>query len=114
MKSDQRRNPRRPIDILLNKYIDGQPHVCRALNISRGGLLLRKILEPELPHLSVTIELELPGSPEVLCIEGVVLSAGRASRTMAVRFLRLPPRIAQLLERFLGGQRLAEPVRASV
>ena len=66
MKNDQRQNPRRPIDILLNKYIDGQPHVCRGVNISRGGMLVHRVLEPDVPHLSVTVELELPGSPEAV------------------------------------------------
>ena len=112
--SDQRRNPRRPMDILLNKYIAGQPHLCRAVNISCGGMLIHKVFEPELPHLSVTIELELPGSQEVLCIEGVVLSAGRASRAMAIRFLRMPPRIAQLVERFVRSQTIAGPLQATV
>ena len=114
MKNDQRQDPRRPIDILLNKYIDGQPHVCRGVNISRGGMLVHRVLEPDVPHLSVTVELELPGSPEVLCLEGWVLGAGRYSRAMAIRFLRLPPRIAVLIERFISGQTPAEPVQATV
>lgn len=114
MKNDQRRDPRRPIDILLNKYIDGQPHVCRAVNISRGGMLVHKVLEPEVPHLSVTVELELPGSQEVLCLEAVVLGAERYSRSMAIRFVRMPPRIALQIERFISGQSIAEPVQATV
>jgi hypothetical protein len=32
------------------------------------------------PHLSVTVELELPGSPEVLCLEGVVLGGPVVTR----------------------------------
>ncbi len=114
MKNDQRRDPRRPIDILLNKYVGGQPHVCRGVNISRGGMLNHKVLEPDVPHLSVTVELELPGSPEVLCLEGVVLGADRDSRAMAIRFLRMPQRIAQLIERFIDGQTLPEPIVATV
>ena len=42
---------------LLNKYVGGQPHVCRGVNISRGGMLIHKVLEPDVPHLSVTVEL---------------------------------------------------------
>lgn len=114
MKNDQRRDPRRPIDILLNKYVCGQPHICRGVNISRGGMLIHKVLEPDVPHLSVTVELELPGSPEVLCVEGVVLGADRDSQAMAIRFLRMPQRIAQLIERFIEGQALPESIVASV
>ena len=114
MKNDQRRDPRRPIDILLNKYVSGQPHICRGINMSRGGMLIDKGLEPDVPHLSVTVELELPGSPEVLCVEGVVLGADRDSRAMAIRFLRMPQRIAQLIERFIEGQALPESIVASV
>ncbi len=114
MTSEKRHNPRRPIDILLNKYIDGQPHVCRGVNLSRGGMLVHKLFEPDVPHLSVTIELELPGSPDVLCIEGVVLTAGRSARSMAIRFLRMPPRVARLIEQFVHGQELREVAQASV
>ena len=114
MTSDKRCNPRRPIDILLNKYVCGQPHVCRSVNLSRGGMLVHKLLEPEVPHLSVTVELELPGSSEVLCIEGVVLQAGRSARSMAIRFLRMPPRVADLIERFVSGEDIPGAVRASV
>ncbi len=114
MTSDKRCNPRRPIDILLNKYVSGQPHVCRGVNLSRGGMLVHKVLEPDVPHLSVTVELELPGSSEVLCIEGVALQADRSARAMAIRFLRMPPRVAELIERFVRGEETRSPVQATV
>ena len=51
--NDNRRERRMPLSILLNKYIDGEPHVCRAVNLSRGGMLLYKVFEPAMhlrPH----------------------------------------------------------------
>lgn len=114
MTSEKRNNPRRPIDILLNKYVGGQPHVCRGVNLSRGGMLVHKLFEPDVPHLSVTVELELPGHPEVLCIEGVVLKAERSARSMAIRFLRMPPRVEKLIEQFVLGQERREVAQATV
>ena len=45
-----------PLNILLNKYIEGEPHVCRAVNLSRGGMLLYKVFEPDLAHSDVSLE----------------------------------------------------------
>ena len=70
MNSDQRREKRAPVDLMLNKYINGEPHLCRAVNLSRGGMLLRKIFEPDVTHHSVMLEFQLPGFPEVIRAEG--------------------------------------------
>ena len=51
---DSRGERRMPVDILLNKYIDGEPHTCRAVNISRGGVLLYKIFEPDVDHATTS------------------------------------------------------------
>ena len=41
---EQRRDARKPIDIVLNKYIEGEPHLCCAVNISRFIQLRRDAL----------------------------------------------------------------------
>ncbi len=72
--TDNRRERRMPLNILLNKYIDGEPHTCRAVNLSRGGILLYKVFEPDLPCSEVELEFQLPGSPKVLRIGGITLA----------------------------------------
>jgi hypothetical protein len=101
---DNRGDRRMPIDILLNKYIDGEPHVCRAVNISRGGMLLYKVFEPDVAHSEVSLEFQLPGSQRILRVDGVTLSEHRWARAHGVRFMRMSDDDRELVDRFLRGQ----------
>src|SRR5215471_4852118 len=101
---DNRGDRRMPIDILLNKYIDGEPHVCRAVNLSRGGMLLYKVFEPDLAHEEVSVEFMLPGSNRVLRADGVTLTEHRWSRAHGVRFTRMADEDRALIEQWLRGE----------
>jgi hypothetical protein len=103
-KTDLRRQRRTPIDILVNKYIDGEPHVCRAVNLSSGGMLLYKVFEPDVPHRDVSIEFQLPGSQRVLRADGVTLTEHRWARAHGVRFTRIAQEDEELIDRFLSGE----------
>ncbi len=103
---EHRRDGRTPIDILLNKYIDGEPHLCRAVNLSRGGMLLYKIFEPDVPPGEVSLEFQLPGSPRVLRVDGVILTEHASSRSNGVRFVRMATEDRALLDSYLGGELL--------
>lgn len=98
---EKRRDARKPIDIVLNKYIDGEPHLCCAVNISRGGMLLRRVFEPDRQHHAVVLEFQLPGSERVLRAEGRALSSP-GGRSCGVRFTAMSRETGQLLEQFLG------------
>jgi hypothetical protein len=100
---DHRGERRMPVDILLNKYIDGEPHTCRAVNISRGGMLLYKIFEPDVDYSEVSLEFQLPGSNRILRIDGIKLAEHRWARAHGVRFTRLSDDDQQLLDQFLQG-----------
>jgi hypothetical protein len=104
MSHAERRQRRVPIDILLNKYIDGEPHVCRAVNVSSGGLLLYKVFEPDLAHDEVSLEFQLPGSSRVLRADGVTLAEHRWARAHGVRFTRMAEDDRALLDAFLRGE----------
>jgi len=101
---DNRAERRMPIDILLNKYIDGEPHTCRGVNISRGGMLLYKVFEPDLPQEEVSLEFQLPGSTRILRVDGVTLSEHRWARAHGVRFVRMSDDDRELVDRFLRGE----------
>jgi len=110
---DNRGDRRMPIDILLNKYIDGEPHTCRAVNISRGGMLLYKVFEPDLPQENeVSLEFQLPGSSRILRVDGVTLAEHRWARAHGVRFTRMADEDRELLARYLRGESLDENVAA--
>ena len=102
--AEQRRTGRAQIDILLNKYIDGEPHTCRAVNISRGGMLLYKIFEPDVDHSEVSLEFQLPGSQRILRIDGIRLAEHKWARAHGVRFTRMADDDRELLERFIRGE----------
>jgi hypothetical protein len=100
---DHRRERRLPISILLNKYIDGEPHVCRAVNVSAGGMLLYKVFEPDLLQDEVSLEFQLPGSGRILRADGITLAEHRWARAHGVRFVRMADEDRALLERWLAG-----------
>jgi hypothetical protein len=109
--SDKRRERRVSLNILLNKYIDGEPHVCRAVNLSRGGMLVYKVFEPDVAHSEVSVEFQLPGSPRVLRADGIALAEHAWARAHGIRFTRMADEDRQLIERFLAGEVL-EPEMA--
>ncbi len=106
--NDIRRERRMPINILVNKYIEGEPHVCRAVNVSRGGMLLYKVFEPEVPHDEVSLEFQLPGSSRVLRADGITLAEHPWARAHGVRFTRMADEDRDLIERYLRGEQLEE------
>src|ERR1700712_4908566 len=99
----ERRQRRTPIDILLNKYVEGEPHVCRAVNVSSGGMLLYKVFEPDQEHGEVSLEFQLPGSNRVLRADGVTLAEHRWARAHGVRFTRIAEEDKALIDRYLCG-----------
>lgn len=103
MANDKRSERRLPVDIVLNKYINGEPHLCRALNISRGGMLLRKVFEPDLPHHHVLLEFQLPDCADIIRVEGVALMESPSARAVGVRFTRMSEQSRQSIDRFLNG-----------
>jgi hypothetical protein len=82
--------------------------VCRAVNVSRGGMLLYKVFEPDLDTSEVSVEFQLPGSQRVLRADGVALAEHRWARAHGVRFTRMDAEDKELLERYLRGESLEE------
>ena len=106
---DNRAERRMPIDILLNKYIDGEPHTCRAVNISKGGMLLYKVFEPDMESSAdVSLEFQLPGSNRILRVDGVTLAEHRWARAHGVRFVRMSDDDRELLQQYLRGELVEE------
>ncbi len=111
MAQEKRSERRLPVNMILNKYINGEPHACRAVNLSRGGILLKKLFEPDLPHHQVVLEFQLPGTDVVIRAEGMALMDGTEARSVGVRFTRMAPEAVQMIDRFLSsGGRMVEAV----
>src|SRR5438128_4758321 len=102
MQNERRRDARHPIDLLVNKYIAGDPHLCRAVNLSRRGMLLYKVFEPDLPLGEVEIELQLPGDERVLRLRGVTFAEHRWARAHGIRFTHLSDEDAEAIDAYLA------------
>jgi hypothetical protein len=61
---DRRAAQRRPVRLFFNKYIDGQPYACEAIELSTSGLLMRRVHEPDAPRACYAIEIAPVGASE--------------------------------------------------
>jgi hypothetical protein len=50
--------------VLLNKYIDGFPHLVKLVDVSASGMLVRRFNEPDLHRNFYPVELGIPGRSE--------------------------------------------------
>ncbi len=103
--SDKRKNGRVPLDIYLNKYVAGVPYMARTSNISKEGVSLAHLIEPDLNGRRVGLQFQLPGSEEVIYAEGEIvrewasLSSNREGS--GVKFTLLTERHRRLIEQYV-------------
>lgn len=105
-----RQNRRIPIDIYLNKMINGVPFLVRTRDLSREGIYVHRVLEPSTPagaHLA--LEFQLPGTDEVIWTEAERVH-GQAERGVGLRFKDLSSRQARLLADFIDQSSALDPV----
>ncbi len=99
-----RQNRRVPMDLYINKVVNGVPHLAVVQNISRDGLYLRRILEPQTPpgaHLAV--EFMLPNSEELIWTEAELVHE-RGEAGQGLHFIDLAPRFARSIEQFIESE----------
>ena len=64
--SDRRQSPRKPVDLFFNKFLDGYPYLCRAVDVSGAGVLIDTYSEPEVDADQFPVELRFPDDSETL------------------------------------------------
>jgi hypothetical protein len=103
MNTERRAAPRSSARVYFNKYIDGQPHLCEAVEISSTGMLARRIHEPDAPRAAYAIELAPgplgSGDERVWLCASPVWSAGDLE---ALRFVECSDRDRALLQGVLA------------
>jgi hypothetical protein len=57
MNVERRAAPRSPARVLFNRYVDGQPHLCEAVELSTTGMLARRVHAPEPPRDTYLLEM---------------------------------------------------------
>ncbi len=72
MEETRREQERIDCDIILNKVESGHRNICRATNISMGGMQLMRLLETrqvsEDPNGRMRLQFELPGQDEPIWV----------------------------------------------
>src|SRR5580700_934732 len=80
MNAERRAAPRTSARVYFNKYVDGHPHLCEAVELSRTGMLLRRVHGPDAPRAAYALELAsgplAPGETRVWLCGSPVWSAG--------------------------------------
>lgn len=102
-----RRTHRRiPLDLYVNKLINGVPFLARTKDLSRHGMYVHQLLEPSSPeHAHIAVEFALPGTEEVIWAEAEVVHRG--SGGTGLRFRDLTPRQTHLIEGYITDAALA-------
>ena len=100
--SDRRYNQRVKVDVLVNRFLNGQPYMCSMVDISRTGARLVPIIEPDGSRAPsyMGLQFQLPDRNEIVTGAGVAVT--RNGRTVGVRFTNLPPDAAWAIESFLS------------
>lgn len=101
--SNQRKTNRVPLDVYLNKYVAGVPYMARAADISREGVGLSHLIEPELSGKRVGLQFQLPGSEEVIYAEGEIVREWIESKEegSGIKFTLLTERHRRLIDSYV-------------
>ncbi len=97
--TERRSSTRSPVDIIVNKYIDGYPYACRAHDISSGGIRIQRPHEPLHTMKSYAIEIGVPGQEERIWVWARV--AWTCGPTQALRFLGMGELDRSMLEQLI-------------
>src|ERR1700710_2088347 len=102
LAADRRTNERVGTDVYVNRFLNGQPYMCRMVDISRTGARLLPLLEPKTSHAPrfMGLQFQLPGQNDILTASGEMMSLGDGNG-VGVRFTNLPPQSAWAIEAYL-------------
>jgi hypothetical protein len=100
--SDRRWNKRVKVDLFINRFLNGLPYMCRMVDISRTGIRLAPMIEPDgsTAPAYMGLQFQLPDRNDVLTASGVTVT--RDGKTVGIRFTSLPPDSAWAIESFLS------------
>jgi hypothetical protein len=103
MQLERRAAPRAEARLLFNKYIDGHPHLCEAVELSTTGMLARRVHEPDAQRAAYAVEIASGplehGAPRVWLCASPVWSRGDLE---ALRFVECSDRDRALLDAMLA------------
>ena len=98
--NDRRRTLRRDIDLLFNRYIDGRPYLCRAIDLSSEGALAQTFVEPDKALGSFAVEIRPPGA--VQSIWAWARGLRRSDGHLAMQFVSMHAEDRRRLHQYVG------------
>jgi hypothetical protein len=101
---DRRGERRRKVDLLVNRFLNGYPYLCRATNISRTGIRVVPLGEPAATTRFMGLQFQLPGSEEIVTASGEAVFASGSRGPVGIRFTRVPRASAEQIGRFVAGR----------
>ena len=102
---DRRGEERREVDLLINRFLNGYPYLCRATNISRTGMRVVPLHEPAVETPFMGLQFQLPGSDEIVTASGEAVCAVGSAGPVGIRFTRMPSTSAEQIGRFVAKHR---------
>jgi hypothetical protein len=102
VENQQRREPRTAFDGWVELRVNGGRRLASARDLARGGIGLAVQGDALALRDAVTCEFALPGISLPLELEGAV--AWSADGRAGVRFVRVDPGLAELLENHVAGR----------
>ena len=104
MSNNKRKNSRVALDIYLNKYVAGVPYMARTSDISREGVGLSHLIEPELSGKRVGLQFQLPGSEEVIYAEGEIVRewCELEEEGSGIKFTLLTERHRRMIDQYIS------------
>ncbi len=103
-KRERRNAKRKEIDLLVNRFLNGYPYMCKATDISRTGMRLARLREPNQksgPRF-MGLQFQLPGSQHVITASGEMVFDDHRRGELGVHFTGLPAATVADIERFLA------------
>ncbi len=97
---NRRQSPRKQFDVFFNKYLDGHPYLCRAVDLSPDGMMAVTHVEPTVQNDSFPVEIRFPGEPSSLWLWARTVR--REGERQAMEFLGLGRGERRKLERCLA------------
>jgi PilZ domain len=88
------------MDLYFNKFLQGYPYLCRAVDISRTGILVETFAEPDLATDRFPLELRLPEDTDAVWIWA--RHVRREGTRQALEFVSLSKPALRKLDCFLA------------
>ena len=99
---NRRTSSRAKVDLLINRFLDGQPYMCRMTDISPTGLRLVPLLEPKHATPYMGLQFQLPGVATILTASAVAVDGSTSEdASTGVRFTSLPAECESVIRRFV-------------